>query len=225
MKKVYSWLLACFALVTYTTAANVLTVGNISVPQGGQATLEVSCMFETQYTAFELELSLPEGLTLVVDEEDGKPIVTKGFVGDHALSGSRLSSGNYKFTCYSMSHSSLPTNGVLMRVTVEADRSLSIDENLTGNLVAAEFTRTADSEGEMLSDASFTLTITTGTNAMTGDVNNDNCVSIADLTTLVNIIQGEGNAPFDSGQADVNGDSHINYADVRALVNILLGKE
>ena len=192
--RIYTVLLACLALATYATADNILTVGNISIPQGGQATLEVSCTFDTQYTAFELELSLPEGLSLTVDEEDGKPLVTKGFAGDHALSGSRLSSGNYKFTCYSMSHSSLPVGGVLMRVTVEADGSHSPGESLTGNLIAAEFTRSADSEGEMLSDTGFTLTVTAADSGMAGDVNNDDSITtadvdaLADLTALVNRI-------------------------------------
>lgn len=57
-----------------------------------------------------------------------------------------------------------------------------------------------------------------------GDVNQDGYVTIADVTTLVNIILGKNTAP-ESGLADVNQDGRISIADVTALVNIILGKE
>ena len=57
-----------------------------------------------------------------------------------------------------------------------------------------------------------------------GDVNQDGYVTIADVTTLVNIILGKSTAP-ESGLADVNQDGRISIADVTALVNIILGKE
>ena len=56
-----------------------------------------------------------------------------------------------------------------------------------------------------------------------GDVNLDGFVSIADVTTLVNIILGKPTGPY--GIADINDDETISIADVTALVNIILGKE
>ena len=59
------------------------------------------------------------------------------------------------------------------------------------------------------------------------DVNRDGSVTIADVTTLVNIILGKENAA-DAGltcRADINSDGNITIADVTALVNIILGKE
>ena len=57
-----------------------------------------------------------------------------------------------------------------------------------------------------------------------GDVNGDGYVTIADVTTLVNIILGKNEAPA-NGVADVNNDTTITIADVTTLVNIILGKE
>jgi len=57
-----------------------------------------------------------------------------------------------------------------------------------------------------------------------GDVNGDNDVSIADVTTLVNIILGRESEEYNSSWADVNEDSSITVADVTTLVNIILGK-
>ncbi len=62
-----------------------------------------------------------------------------------------------------------------------------------------------------------------GTTSITGDVNADNQVTIADVTALVNIILGK-TTDFDISVADVNGDSQVTIADVTALVNIILGK-
>ena len=63
--------------------------------------------------------------------------------------------------------------------------------------------------------------------ALTGDVNGDGQVSIADVTALVNIILGKDSTvpyQYDHQAADVNADNSISIADVTALVNIILGK-
>ena len=58
---------------------------------------------------------------------------------------------------------------------------------------------------------------------ITGDVNGDSQVTIADVTALVNIILGK-TTDYDISVADVNGDNNVTIADVTALVNIILGK-
>ena len=57
-----------------------------------------------------------------------------------------------------------------------------------------------------------------------GDVNNDGSVTIADVTSLVNIILGKA-TDYKEAIADVNGDGSVTIADVTALVNIILGKQ
>ena len=162
MKKIIILLLAaCLAGVGQTMADNVLTVSDVNIPQGGQATVEVGCAFDTEFTAFELQLVLPEGLSLLADE-DGKPIVERAFDGSHTLNGSLLpSNGNYKFTAYSTNAEdlSMPTSGPLFRVTLLADASLPLGTSLNATVTACEFTRTADSQGETLGDVSFAVSI------------------------------------------------------------------
>lgn len=63
--------------------------------------------------------------------------------------------------------------------------------------------------------------------SLSGDVNRDGSVTIADVTALVNIILGKDNVEpyqYDHSAADVNMDGTITIADVTALVNIILGK-
>lgn len=57
-----------------------------------------------------------------------------------------------------------------------------------------------------------------------GDVNEDGSISIADVTSLVNIILGK-QAGYRQELADVNEDGGISIADVTSLVNIILGKQ
>ena len=163
MKKyIFFILIACLLNVGQMMADNRLIVSEVNVPQGGQTTIEIGCEFDTEYTDFELQLSLPDGLTLLTDE-DGKPIVERAFDGSHTVTGSLLpSNSNYKFTCYSTDEASLsmPTIGSLLRVTLQADASLTPGTNLTATITACEFTRTADSQGDNLSDVNFTVSIT-----------------------------------------------------------------
>ena len=61
--------------------------------------------------------------------------------------------------------------------------------------------------------------------AVKGDVNGDDKVTIADVTALVNIILGKNQMqPYLNEVADVNGDGKVTIADVTALVNVILGK-
>ena len=56
-----------------------------------------------------------------------------------------------------------------------------------------------------------------------GDVNEDGCVNIADVTKLIDYLLGTSSSPFNISAADVHGDGVINIADVTALIDLLLG--
>ena len=149
---IFPMLTACLLCFGQAKASNVLTVSDVEIPIGGQATIEIGCDFDTEFTAFELQLALSEGLTLVTDEE-GNPIVERGFEGSHEVLGNLLpSNGNYKFVCYSMDKESLPLNGTLIRVTIKADDGLQPGTTLSAGIVSCEFVRTFDSKGEYLAD-------------------------------------------------------------------------
>lgn len=62
------------------------------------------------------------------------------------------------------------------------------------------------------------------TTTVTGDVNGDGTVSVADVTAIVNYILGKQPEAFDAVAADANGDGAVTVADVTTLVNLLLGK-
>ena len=56
---------------------------------------------------------------------------------------------------------------------------------------------------------------------LTGDVNGDGEVGIADINAIIDLILSSGFLPA----ADVNGDGEVNIADINAVIDIILGKE
>jgi hypothetical protein len=57
--------------------------------------------------------------------------------------------------------------------------------------------------------------------AITGDVNGDDEVNIADVNSLIDMILNGINAHV--GSADVNGDNEVSIADVNSIISIILG--
>lgn len=58
---------------------------------------------------------------------------------------------------------------------------------------------------------------------VTGDVNNDGSVDVADVNAVINIILGEESPADYSGNSDVNNDGNIDVADMNILIDIILG--
>lgn len=56
---------------------------------------------------------------------------------------------------------------------------------------------------------------------LAGDANGDGVVNIADITAIINCINGNAPANFNRTNADVNGDGSINIADITAIINII----
>ena len=62
------------------------------------------------------------------------------------------------------------------------------------------------------------ILISRDANSITGDVNGDNEVNIADVNAVIStILRGDNNMA-----SDVNGDTEVNIADVNAVINIIL---
>ena len=57
---------------------------------------------------------------------------------------------------------------------------------------------------------------------ITGDVNHDGKVDVADVTTLVDYILGNTPQEFNPNNCDVNEDTKIDVSDVTSLVDIIL---
>ena len=160
MKRI-AFIIAALLCTMGKAVADEVVVDNITIPQGGQARLNVcsSITSGNVYTGFQLDISLPDGVTTEKNETD-VPIVTKGaLLSDHVITPSVVSSGDDRLVVVSFSKTPFAGNeGVLLSVTLNADASLSVGDKLTATIKNITFT-TTDVENTPFNDITFTITI------------------------------------------------------------------
>ena len=163
MKQIMVIVMAVLALLASSAdAQNALSVPNITIPQGGQAPLEIQFKFEEEnvFSGFQFDVSLAEGLSLV--EENGKVVYEKGncYEESHQITANFVADEQvYAFGCLSLeSEPILGTKGTLLTVTVEVDASLTVGTVLKGNIRKVAL-GTVLAESIPLSDVEFTITI------------------------------------------------------------------
>ena len=57
---------------------------------------------------------------------------------------------------------------------------------------------------------------------VTGDLNDDAAVDVADVNILINLVLELNNDPVLKALADLTGDGTVDISDVNALINIIL---
>ena len=157
-----AWLLA---IGKVSADADVLTVGNVTIPKGGQATMEIVCSLSKTYVGGQWDVELPDDGKVTPIMSGGKPVATFGFTGtDHSISSSQLKDAQenllqkYRFVFTSMSKAELPTSGVLMRIVLNASDNAEIGAEYNVKLSNIEL-GTANSEKSNISDVTFKITI------------------------------------------------------------------
>jgi hypothetical protein len=208
-----------------TPSGDRLVVGNVVASPGGTVNLDIQFEFETDnFTGYQFDLVLPEGVNTVMDEDDA-PSFELGegvYYKSHNVSASHLSSCD-RFVCLSTSSQIFKKmNGVLLTIPVSVASSCS--GVLQGVLKNIQF-GTRDGKTYYLENASFEITI--GGDLLIGDVNRDGQITIADVTALVDIILGKDDVEpyrYDHLAADVDRNGTITISDVPSLVNIILGQ-
>lgn len=127
MKRIIYSIIALLGLSTSAISQNALTVGDILLPQNGEATLTVNFKFDKAdtYTGYQFDLVLPEQLEFVM--KAGSSTIPKYEMGecheDHTLS-TNIKDG--VLTILASSMNSLPlktTSGVLLKFTIKAASS------------------------------------------------------------------------------------------------------
>lgn len=180
----------------------------------GQCELVVSFDNSTEdYNGFQFDVVLPEGVTI-----NKSHYVLSDRFGDSGMSVTikQLDNGNYRVLCFSMSNAIITgTTGPIITLTLEADASAP--SGATAGQLKNVMVSKSDGSNVKLPNNDFALDIS---QYVLGDINNDNLVSIADITLIVNMILGE------SGQnltfADLDGNGVISVYDLTLLVDKVL---
>ena len=153
-------LLSALLVTVAAQAEDNLVVKNVEVPQGGMATVKVELNNpDHTFTAFQMALQLPEGISGVLNDKGKLDIVNGDRFDDHGLSSSVIT-GGFQLACLSNTSAAIEgTSGVLFSFDVQAESSLQVGAELTAKFTGIAFTTTGQAVEVTLDDAPFVITI------------------------------------------------------------------
>lgn len=208
-------MLMVVAATLSVAATDLFHIEDFMMQPGQTVEVEILLDNETSFTAFQTDLSLPEGLSV-----DMQSVALTGRKAeDHVLATNVLSNGDIRIMSYSMMIQPYSGNsGALVTFNVTASESLSgpvvirLKNNRFTNLQGREV---------QLDDTSCTVLVP----SMVGDVNGSGDVTIADVTKLINYLLSKDSSACHLENADLNGSGDVTIADVTMLINRLLRGE
>ncbi len=140
--------------------ADNIAVNTVTVPKGGTATVEVELNNpDHEFTAFQMALQLPDGISGIKDERD-RLILVNGNRFDDQIVSSSIIEGGFQFACLSNTSSAIiGKNGMLFSFDVMADVALEVGTELTAKFTGIAFTTTGKAMEVEMDDVSFKITI------------------------------------------------------------------
>lgn len=159
MKKILM-LLTFVATFAAAHAGNGVTVSEATASKGGKGTISIMLNNDDYtFTAFFFKLTLPEGLSFVINDK-GEPFSSGDRFSDHSIF-SELNGQTATFTCLSGTSAPISgTSGMLLSVNIEAGESLNVGDKLTAALSEIEFATTStEAEAILFDNATFDIEI------------------------------------------------------------------
>ncbi len=206
-------------------AENRIEVENISVHSGDTFVLDLNMVnTDETLTALQFDMYLPEGLSIVNDEEYDEPLVELDEArlsrrDDHTVMVAKQNDGAIRVMTYSGTVKPfLGTDGALLHITLLADMEL---DDCELPIVFRDVTLTNTGEQEIVND-SMTCLVSVF-KYYRGDMNGDDKVNVTDIVAIANRIMGNPSGSFIERNADLNGDNKVNVTDVVILANLVMG--
>lgn len=208
-------LLAIAIMMTlWSAATDRFYIEDFTISPGETRTISILLDNEVDYTAFQSDIYLPEGLSVemngdycVVDLSDRK-------ARSHILNAAIQQDGAIRLLCYSGSVSPFKgTGGALVYMNIIASSDL-----VGPKTILIKNTRFGTTSGEEIHFPDETCNVTSLQPSIHGDVNGDGEVNIADINAVIDMILSDR---FDV-KGDVNGDGEVNIADINAVIDIIL---
>ena len=194
-------------------ATDLFHIEDFQINPGQTLQVEILLKKEVQYTAFQTDLYLPEGLTL-----DKQSVALTDRKVDHNIATSVLADGGIRLMSYSMSLKPYGGNsGALVTFMVTAS------EALTGPVtIELRNTRFTTLQGREVPFENTCCTVSVVEPVMKGDVNGDGKVNVTDVSILINSLMSGNEAALNLQTADLNGDGTVNITDVSMLINQIM---
>ena len=185
MKKTMMMIAVCMlSMVGVAQTTESLTIADFDIVAGEQKSVSVELTSDKAYTAFQLDIFLPEGLSIATVTLNGKEYLDADLGSDmvnsrtgHTLSVEKVvateeaeKTGNlYRFLAFSSSNSNfLTTSGTILNLTVQADEDLPVG-TLAGAIKRIRFSTSAAVE-TLFDESTFAITCKENTSTGIGGV-------------------------------------------------------
>ena len=151
MKKKMILLFALLAGMANGFAEDKVEVSSVTIPQGGSGSFDIVLKNSTEFVAFTMKLTLPDGVAYdaFVQGSRIKGETVSDNVEGNTVSLARLSAANDAFT---------GNDGTLLAINIHAGESAKTGDVLNATLTELTFT-TAEEQESTLSDVEFSITI------------------------------------------------------------------
>ena len=128
MKHIRNFLIVFFLLATEYSLADNTHIGDITIQQGENKELSIVLQnTEHEYTAFQMDLNIPEGITVSRTAKGEAEIsLDTNRTQDHTFSVVEIESGKYRLLAYSISNNPFKgTSGTLVSIIIKTDAQTS----------------------------------------------------------------------------------------------------
>ena len=197
---------------------NILSIADTTVFHGETIVIPVKMNNEESIMAFQTDIFLPEGFSIMTDEDE-EPIITPSsrLTSDHVILADQISDGSVRIICYTPRSRLINGNeGDLFYITVIVPEDAGGDYNifLRNSLLTA-----SDYSELSAPDAGAVLHVNT---YIPGDVNDSRTVTVTDIVFTAQYILEHDPHPFIFEAADMNGDGNITVTDIMLIANLIM---
>lgn len=219
MKSYLSFLL--LALVALSAkATDRFYIEDFTINPGETKVVSIMLDNAVEYSAFQADLYLPTGLSVIQVDGDYLIDLTDRKGRDHTISSQLQADGAMRIMSYSTSLKVYSGNsGALVTMSIAANESFTGLVTISMNNIL--FTTPL---GEEVSFANETCEVSLSVIVKPGDVNGDDRINISDVTALIDFLLSDDDSHINRANSDVNGDGKINISDVTSLIDILLAQ-
>ena len=216
MKRILFLIMAMLALSV--TATNRFYLPDFVIAAGESMQVAMILENDEPFTAFQTDLMLPQGLTVVQDDGEYLFDLTNRNVSDQTILSKLRYDGALRVESFCMSVKPYSgTSGALVVI------NLTAGEDFTGPATIGlknSFFTTVDGIEFVLPVESCQVQLLA--QQLRGDANGDGMVTIADVSFLIDYLLAGCQSSFHTQNADLNADGVVTIADVSSLIDLLL---
>lgn len=206
----------CLMLVASTNlwAANKLTI-KPDVKAGQTGTITIALDNATDYTAFQMDIKLPAGLSI---ESTGAMEIVSAVNADHNVAYNTVDGvtkvAAYSFDGASSGNNAFKASGDFLVITVSAAADYTPADVQIENIIFV-------TQSDLAAVTDFEVETEAG---LMGDVDGSGAVTLLDGLAIIDYYLKKNPSPFNLALADLNGDGEITLLDGLAAIDIYLKK-